>query len=109
MLGHVDLLEMPEAQHPRTVEQQAQVAVVAAAEIRQGSFDRSQVGHVQRPLPDAAQVRRQGGQGLGVAVEQPHLPAPCMEQPRRGGADAGSGAGDQDIVHVRPVPPHACR
>ncbi|MDT4871942.1 hypothetical protein FQZ97_1071030 [compost metagenome] len=109
MLGHVDLLEMTETQHPRAVEQEPQLAVVQGAEVRQRGFHRRQVGDIQGPLPDAAQGLRLGRQGLGVAVDQPHVPATLMEQPGGGGADAGSGTGNQDVVHLRRPLPHACR
>ncbi|MNN49280.1 hypothetical protein D3C81_1637980 [compost metagenome] len=109
MLGHADLLEMAEAQHARAVEQQPQLAIVAAAEVRQGGFDGGQVSHIQRLVPDVTQGGGLGSQGLGVAVHQPHPPATVVEQTCRRSADAGGGAGDQDVVHVMPPFPRAGR
>ena len=105
MLVQADLLELAEAQHAGAVEQQAQLALVLAAEIRQRLADRRPVGHVQCHEPGVAELGGQARQRLGIDIEQADLPATLMKQPRGGGTDAGRGTADQNIVHVTlPVP-----
>lgn len=102
MLGHVDLLEIAEAQDAGAVEQQAQLPAVLPAEVGQSLLHGAQVGHVQRAVPDIAKGSGLGGEGLGVAVQQAHLPATLVEQPGGGSADAGGCAGDEEGGHLSP-------
>ncbi len=102
MFGQGNVLKMAALQNPGTVEQQAQLPIVLAAELTHGALSRLRIGHIQRRMPGVVQLRGQLGQRLRVDVQQPNLPAVTMKQARRGGTNAGGSSRDQDRTHRQP-------
>ena len=101
MLLRGDGLEVTKTQQSRTVEQHMQRTGLAT-EVLQCLSYRLFVGDIQRPLPGVVQLPGQSGQRLGIAVQQPHPPAPRMKQPSAGRTDSRRSPGDQNMFHWQP-------
>src|SRR5690606_19614104 len=70
------------------------------AEIPQCRLDGVHVGDIHRAVPGTTQLIRQRCESVAAQIDKAHRPAPLMEQTRRGRANAGGRAGNQNIVHV---------
>jgi hypothetical protein len=104
MLLRRKFLEAPHGEYAGVVEQAAQLATVRYGERLHRGTDRLFIADVHRPLPDALVAQPHGGlrQRRLIDIQETHRPTTGMEKTGRDQANAGSGASNQNVLHVRP-------